>query len=424
MEDGMVGRAIKPAMSSNERRIVAYTSLAHALNHLIEISYPALLVFIAKEFGIGYLFLGAVANAAALAYGLTAPVGGFLSDRVGSKRMLWLQLGLGGVASLLVAASTNHWFLAVTLTLLGLASGIYHPVGLSFITRSVRSRAMATGYHGMAGNLAVAVAPAVAVAMAGIWNWRAAFVVYGAIGLLAAFLVMASRLREETPEKAAPVQDESTTPPGGRARNVARVMWPPLIAVLCANALGGFIYRGAVTYLPLHLTENLGLHLFGVEPATLAGYFATIALLFGIGGQYVGGSLGERLRKEYLVAPMALCVVPSLLLVGTSGRAWLVVGASAFAFFHFMAQPVYNALIADYTPLRLQGRIFGVAFLLGYGVGSFAATLGGYMAERGGTSGLFLSLAASQAVTIAAGAFLVISAHRKGKADAEAERAG
>lgn len=407
---------LKMEMTGNERQVVGLTSAAHSLNHLLEITYPALLVFIANEFGISYLFLGVIANAMALGYGLTAPVGGVFADKVGSKRMLWIQLGLTGVAALLVAASTGPWFLAVTLTLLGLAAGMYHPVGLSFITRTVRARTMAVGYHGMAGSLAVAVAPALAVVLAGLWNWRAAFLVYGAISLVGAVGVMLSKLREQLPGKDADDSQEQSVEPSSQSRQVIKILWAPLIIIFFINAMGGFIYRGVVTFLPLHLTEHLGLDLFGTAPETLAGYFATVALLFGVAGQYVGGFLGERIRREALTVGMALCIVPPLVLVGMTGGLWLVVTASVFAFFNFMTQPIYVSLMADYTPSRHQGGIFGLMFLMANGIGSFAATMGGYITERGDTAQIFLVLGGIEALIVVAAIFLLISAARRTRA--------
>ena len=53
----------------------------------------------------------------------------------------------------------NVWVLGVALVLIGILGGLYHPAGLSLITRGVRSRARALGIHGAGGNLGTALAP-------------------------------------------------------------------------------------------------------------------------------------------------------------------------------------------------------------------------------------------------------------------------
>jgi MFS family permease len=397
-------------MTGNEKRVVVFASTAHALCHSLELTYAALLTLIGREFGVGLLFLGAIANAYSLGMGLAAPVGGVLSDRLGSKRMLVVQLLASGSMAFLVAASTSIWLLAVTLTLLGLAIGFYHPVGLSFITRSVRERSLAIGYHGMAGNIGVAAAPALAVSVASLLNWRAAFVLLGLLCLVEALLVLTSPARETRTARA-----EAPNPSTAReeAYPGLRAFLLPLLAVFGVNMLGGFIYRGTLTFLPAHLESNAHIAILNIKPATLAGYFATIALLFGVGGQYIGGALGERVSREKLLVPIALIILPLLLLTGVAQGVWLVVSAASFAFFNFMAQPIYTTLISDYSPSRLQGSIFGVSFFSAFGLGSFAATFAGYIAQRWGTSWVFISLSLVEALITALALYLVLAAIRR-----------
>jgi MFS family permease len=379
----------------------------------MEISFGALLVFVANEFGIGYVFLGVIANALALGYGITAPIGGILSDRIGSKRMLAIQLGAAGVTGILVGFSTGPWFLATTLTLMGLAAGMYHPVGLSLITRGIRARTMATAYHGMAGSLAVAVAPGLAVVLAGLWNWRLGFLMYGVVGLTSATFVMFSKLDERRVD-AGQAENPHISTKSAPSPTVS-FLWLPLIAVFVVNALGGFIYRGAMTYLPLHFRDNLDLHLLGFNPETIAGYFATVALLFGVAGQYVGGFLGERVKCEVLAFVFGVLLIPPLFVMGMVGGIWLVFAASSFALFNFMTQPIYVSLIADYAPISRQGSMLGIMFLLSNGIGSFAATLGGFIVERGSTSQIFTILGALAAAVAAIAGFILISWIRRAK---------
>jgi hypothetical protein len=52
-------------MTASERRIVTFTSVAHGLNHAVELVYGAVLVVVAFEFDASLAVLGAVANASA-----------------------------------------------------------------------------------------------------------------------------------------------------------------------------------------------------------------------------------------------------------------------------------------------------------------------------------------------------------------------
>ncbi len=373
--------------ASHEKQVIAYASAIHALMHGLELTYAAVLIAIASEFGTGLFLLGAIANVFALAFGSGAIPAGFLADRFGSRRILFVCLIASAAMAGLVSLSPNLPILAITMTGLGLATGLYHPTGLSFITREVRRRALGIGYHGMAGNLGVGITPVMAAGIAATLGWRAAYIFLGVIALALAFLLLRFSRRGEVQLTGNPEE------PAASASYPEQLLLGRLLIVYVANTLAGFIYRGTVTFLPLYITQRVHINLWGLEPVVLGGSFASAALLLGVLGQYVGGHLADRIKLETLVVPATAVLIPSLLVMGLSGELVLVSAAGLFAFFNFMGQPTYNSLVAAYTPRRLQGRSYGFAFFAGFGVGSFSAGFSGLIAERLGTNWVFLTLA-------------------------------
>ncbi|MDP2949835.1 MAG: MFS transporter, partial [Chloroflexota bacterium] len=114
-------------MTAAERRLIAYTTIAHALVHTIEVTYAVLLLRIQLEFGTGDVLMGVIASIFGWAFGATAIPAGFLTDRLGSRRVLYYTFVGATGAAVLVGLSPNQWFLAGALALLGLAIGLYHP---------------------------------------------------------------------------------------------------------------------------------------------------------------------------------------------------------------------------------------------------------------------------------------------------------
>ncbi|MDP3767528.1 MAG: hypothetical protein Q8S13_05900, partial [Dehalococcoidia bacterium] len=113
-----------------------------------------------------------------------------------------------------------------------------------------------------------------------------------------------------------------------------------------------------------------------------------------------GGALSERHRLERLAVPMTLAVLPSLLLLGLTSGLVLVLFAAVFVFANFSSQPVYTALIADYSPAGAMGRSYGVSFFAAFGIGSLAATLAGFFADRWGTDAVFQALSGFVLITL------------------------
>ncbi len=374
-------------MDANERRIIGYTAGAHYLSHATELTFAAVLVLVGMEYGVGPAVLGGMANAFALAFGATALPAGLLADRIGSRKLFVICLLTSAVAAALVAFSPSLPLLTGALVLLGLTAGLYHPAGLSLIARATRARGIALGYHGVAGNLGVALTPFIAGGIGALLGWRAAYLFAGGLSLALAFVVHFSRIGEGE----APPFEKAVAPENGG--NNGRSLVTPLVAIFAANFLTGFIYRGSVTFLPKHIMENGHLGLFNMDPVAAAGSFTTVALLFGVVGQYLGGHLAHRFRLERIAVVMACAIVPPLLLMGAASGVLLVVAAAAFAFFNFMGQPTFNSLVAEYTPRRLQGRSYGIYFFCSFGIGSFAAGVSGLIAERFGLPWVFVVLA-------------------------------
>ncbi len=157
-----------------------------------------------------------------------------------------------------------------------------------------------------------------------------------------------------------------------------------------ANVMNGLVYRGVVTFLPTHLSSSVGRSIAGLDPVMLGGSFTTVALIFGVAGQFSGGYFSDKRRREGLALISLGVAAPALLGVWAFTGTALLVAAAGFAFFSFMSQPVFNSLIADYCPDCWRGRMYGFYFFCSFGVGSFSASALGYVAESRGVSFVFL----------------------------------
>ena len=71
-----------------EKKAIIYTSGCHGLIHILELSYGALLVHIANEFGASLFIMGILANIFGLAFGIMGFPAGLLADRFSERRLL------------------------------------------------------------------------------------------------------------------------------------------------------------------------------------------------------------------------------------------------------------------------------------------------------------------------------------------------
>src|SRR5256885_15201761 len=84
------------------------------------------------------------------------------------RSMLFVAAAGCALSLALVAAAPSFPVLAIGLVLLGLSAGVYHPSGLSLLSRGVasRERGRAIGIHGVGGSFGEALAPTFAALFA------------------------------------------------------------------------------------------------------------------------------------------------------------------------------------------------------------------------------------------------------------------
>jgi MFS family permease len=397
------------------QRLATVTAVVHGLVHACVLLLPPFIVDLRATFGVSLLALGGAANAMYLAFGLAAIPGGWLADRLGSRRVLALAAAGCGLATGAAALAPSFGALTAALVVLGACAGLHHPSGLSLVTRGVHGadRGRALGIHGMGGSLGEALAPVGAALAARALGWRYGFAAASALALLCAVLVLALDEPGGEPH-AARVE--------GHRANVAtalRGFWqhPALRWLLLASAAGGFAYRGAMTFLPLHLSS-------GAPGGALAGAgLITLVLLAGTAAQLVGGNLADRLPRERLFVVELLFFAPTLVLLALGSGGTGVAMAIAFGFLWSLLQPLAATLAATHAESRDHGLLYGVQLALSFGVGSFATTLGAALTTRGGTRLAFLGFGVAAVVQLAA-AVAVLRATRGSAVRAVGPRVG
>lgn len=405
-------------MQVNDRAITGFAMLAHATFHIYELAIPVFVVVWLDAFSVSPAVLGTVVGAGYAIIGLGALPSGILSDAYGSKTLvLASMIGMGG-GFLLLSVAPSVAFLGVALVVWGIGASVYHPAGLSLLSRGANERGSAFAYHGAAGNVGTVIGPLAAAVLLAFFEWRlvaVAFVLPAVVGTIAA-----SRLEFEDAATAAPddgADGEAVETDGGVASpgdllEEARVLFTGGFPIVFAIVLVyGLYYRGGLTFLPEVLA---GLPMF--EPVELAGrdfepgqYVYAGLLLVGVFGQYVGGKLTDAVDIERaLVIGFAALTLATLAFVPASdaGVVPLLVVVVALGFLIYVIVPVYQASIAEHVDDESHGLSYGFTYLGMFGIGAIGASLAGVALTYSGPPVLFTVLAAIAAVAGGLSAYL------------------
>lgn len=384
------------------RRLVWLVGLSHATNHLVMLIFPAILLLVQREFGLGYAGLGAIANAGLLGYGLGALPAGMLADHLGGQRVLAVWLFGGSLACLGIGLAGTPATLSLGLAVLGIFASLHHPAG-SGILVALRRRGgvdvgRAFGLVGILGNIGLAASPFLSATVAGAWGWRAAFLAGAIPGLLLCIPLW------QGPADPSPGGDRSQAErrPAGR---LWRSLTLPLVLLFAFETVVGFIFQGFSTFMPTLLAQHAGIPGLTTAQVTRGGSLASLALLLGGVGHVIAGRLMGLPRREAIFVGTAAASMLCLAVMGTASGVWLVIFSSALALTHFSLGTMSNTLIAFHVPSRLGGTAFGITFTLAFGVGSLASTSMGLVAERWGLHAVFSALA-----LVAVGSVLITAA--------------
>jgi MFS family permease len=393
-------------MLDKEKSILAVTVASHAITHMAELTFPATALLVTKEFfGKGdYSEIGFAAFISALLFGAAALPSGRLVDRLGSRSMLLIFLF--GTGASLIALSLMHSFTGFTVALaaLGLCSGLYHPAGTTMISLGIERHGRAMGAHGVGGNLGLAATPFFAAALAGAVGWHWAYAAMGSLPIILGIVVLVSGITVQAEKESA-----------GDAPNSANIsarpyLLAPLLLLFSMAVFNGMTYRGLMTFLPSYFAEKVHLSWLPLNPATVGGTFTTAILLLGVVGQYIGGNLADRFKKEKLYSLIFLLSCAPLFVIGRLENLPLILTFAGFAFLYFMSQPIGNAIIPRYAAPKVRGVIFGLFFFTGFGAGSFMSWIAGAVGDKYSLSSIFVIFAACLLAASSLGFFLVRSA--------------
>jgi MFS transporter, FSR family, fosmidomycin resistance protein len=385
------------------KRPVFSAMVAHGTVHTIEVTFAAVLVYVGQEFNIGLTALGSLATAGTVLFGGTAIVAGFLSDRYGEKKVISRALLAASACAVLVAFSPNLYVLSISLLLLGAFIGLYHPPGTAMVAIMAENRGSGLAKHGVAGNIGLALSPAIAVFIASTLGWRFSYIVVALIGIVAYVIFQKYAPSSEEiiqKQKSLGIYQEKKNQKEETFFNLESIQktwqaWSEkrLILIYITILANGFIYRGALTFFALHISNQLGIKIFSYDSSVIAGSLTTLLLLTGILGQFFGGFLADKMNTAAAALLFNIILVPSCLIIGYFSGWTLIIFIAIFVIFNWGQQPIANSLMASFAPQGAIGKAFGLQFFLGFGIASVAGAICGLVAEIFGTYAVFYLLA-------------------------------
>lgn len=389
-------------MNRDEKKIMGLTVASHPLVHLFEGVLPPLIPLLIVDFGTDYFHLGVVVSVFSYAFGIGSLPAGFMADKLGPRRLVTFFLLGSGVLSALVFIIPTLLAYGVIMGFIGLFCSIYHPASNTLISQSVREKGRAFGIHGIAGSLGVAVVPVLSAWIGSNMGWKAPHVIFGIMGIAAGIFSFS------VPAKSAFTSEPKDTD----KKSSEKISYLILIIFYSSAAALGLTYKGIMTFLPAYMGEKINFGFITLNKVTLGGMVATLALVSGAVGQYIGGRLTDRFRPESIYSGAIIAGTFFVFIMAKSTGLILIISAVFYAFFYFSTQPMQNFLLSNYLPKHRHGIGYGVHFFVTFGIGSTAAAVSGYLADNYGLESVFYAMGACFIVATVLSLILLTKAGR------------
>jgi len=378
----------------SSRLSLGFSCVGHTYSHLFAPIFFVVALMLEAEFGLTHGEVVSLIVAGNVMFGLGAPVAGWLGDKWSASAMIAVYFLGVGAGMMLTGLAQSPFQLMVFLTLTGVFGSIYHPVGFAWLVSQVEKRGAALGLNGVFGTIGPSVAALSAGVLTDAVNWRAAFIVPGALVFLTGVVFLALRRRgvihDATIER---VEAHKAT-----KREMVRTILVLAVTMLCT----GLIYQTTSAALPKVFSERLasfaGDGVFGIG--------AMVAMVYVVAGavQLIAGRMCDRysLKPIYILAFVSQ--IPFLFLAAQLGGGGLMFAAFVLVSANQAALPVENTLIARYAPKDWRALAFGLKFILAFGVSSLGVLMEGKIYDlTGGFYWLFIVLACIATVGMAVG---------------------
>ena len=354
-------------------------------------TYSVLLPEMIKDLQMTKAQAGMIKSAFSLTYLIFCPLMGWLTDRIGGRKVISFFCLFLGAGTFLMGKATSFYSAAFFYSLIGIgaAAGWVPITALIQNWFGARKRGLILGILSVSSGIGFGLMGLILPGIALRYHWRAGWFILGMAGFFLFFLN--GFLLRDRPEKM------GLFPWGepGAPNQAVKEMIPPLktmshfeilrqrrfwIIGISYLAIAYGVYAVVdfiITYGAMELQIPYRIASILITVISFSGVFGGI-LLMGL-SDYIGR------RKSLVVTQTLIAMTILFVIVGKSHIFSLMLGMACFGFLFGAIWPMYAACTRDYFSKEVTGTVFGLLTIF-YGIGTMLSpAVTGYLADLTGT---------------------------------------
>jgi len=363
-----------PVRASIERvtvPILAAISVSHLLNDLIQSLLPAIYPILKANFHLDFGQIGLLTLTFQLTASLLQPLVGIYTDRKPQPFSLVVGMGFTLVGLLTLSRAGSYPLLLLGAALVGMGSSVFHP-------ESSRVARMASGgQHGLAqsvfqvgGNAGSALGPLLAAFIVVPFG-QESIAWFSAVALLAMVILfnVGRWYRAKLVDLKAKPRAATTVSTLSRKRIAVS------IAILMLLVFSKNFYTASISsYFTFYLISKFQVSVQAAQ-IHLFVFLGAVAA-----GTVIGGPIGDRIGRRYVIWISILGVLPFTLLLPYASLFWTTVLSVVIGLVLASAFSAILVYATELVPGRV-GMIAGLFFGLSFGMGGLGAAVLGELAD-------------------------------------------
>ena len=377
--------------SSYKWEVLAILWMAYLLNQADRQVFNVVLPMIRDDLGLTDVAVGSIATIFNLFYAILVPIGGYVGDRFNKKWIVTAAVMFWSVATMFTGLCNGFVMLIVMRSLAtGGGEAFFGPANYSLLAQyHDKTRATAMSIHQTAYYVGIILSGYLAGLVAQHWGWRAAFYVFGAVGVFhSIWMIIRLHDKKETCEApAVEKKNEAGAPNFLTGFKMVFITPTALILTLCFSGLI-FVLTGYLTWMPTYLYENFSMDLAAAGFHSM--FYTHIAAFAGV---LIAGHLsdlwaGKDPANRMVMQGLGLLVaVPFIVMMGHSTVLWVVyLGFAGFGFARAFFDANTYTVLYDVIPEKYHSSASGVMIMTGFAIGALAPLALGVVKEAVGLS--------------------------------------
>lgn len=355
-------------------RVLGAISVSHLLNDMIQSLILAIYPILKGGFDLSFWQIGLITLTYQITASLLQPAVGLYTDHHPQPYSLPIGMGFSLAGLLLLSVAPSFYIILLAAALVGTGSSIFHPEA------SRVARIASGGQHGLAqslfqvgGNLGSSLGPLLAAAFIVPYGQRS--IAFFSLAALLAIIILV-QIGKWYAHHQLLVHGKIGLHAVAAALPRSTVVFA--VCILLILLFSKSFYTASISsYLTFYLIKKFQISVQGAQIYLFAFLFA-VAI-----GTMIGGPLGDRIGRKYVIWGSILGVAPFTLLLPYANLFWtvvLVVIIGSILAASFSAIVVYGHELIPGKVGMVSGLFFGLAF----GLGGIGAAVLGHLADRTG----------------------------------------